>query len=191
MPKPSTSTGPAPRPISPSPWATAAERHQLGNPRRRQRIIAPRQARGEHRGVRAAGAVCRAAVVPLSGDLHEPLPIEEHVCHHVAMAAGQHHGLPARAPALAAANCADLAGVGRPCLFAPATSARASGTFGVSTVARGSSSSTSGSIAPGVEQPAPDSATITGSSTTGVCGQLGKRPRDSVDRLRPSRASRS
>ena len=47
-------------------------------------------------------------------------------------------------------------------------SVRASGTFGVTTVARGRSCSISVSRAAGASSSAPDSATITGSSTTGV-----------------------
>ena len=92
--------------------------------------------------------------------------------------AGRARGRGARAPRRRAAASA------------PA-STRASGRFGVTTVARGSSSSRSASSASSSSSRAPDSATITGSSTTGVPG--GSSSSACGDRLasRAGRASRS
>ncbi len=65
----------------------------------------------------------------------------------------------------------------RPAPAAVAASTRASGTFGVITVTRGSSSATIAARAGSSSSTAPDSATITGSSTTGVAGSSRSRAR--------------
>src|SRR5947209_11029922 len=66
----------------------------------------------------------------------------------------------------ASASCCSCASPGGPASRPAST--RASGRFGVRTVARGRISSISARSAPGSSSRAPDSATITGSTTTGV-----------------------
>ena len=90
------------------------------------------------------------------------LAVEEDVDGLVAVAAGHDHRARARARARPARAPGVLRAPRRP------RSTRASGTLGVTTVARGSESSTSAACASSSSSRAPDSATMTGSTTTGV-----------------------
>ena len=116
----------------------------------------------------------------LAGQLDEPLAVEEHVDRLLAVAAGDDDAARAERVDRARASSRRRRVIRR---RHPA-SARASGRFGVTTVARGSSSSISAACArPGRAARAPDSATITGSSTTGVPAvELVERARDRLDR---------
>ena len=95
------------------------------------------QVGGQRGGVRAARAVRRAVRVALAGDPIERLAVEDEVLGLLAVAAGDDDDVgPERVQPRASSLRTSLAAAGR-------ASTRASGTFGVITVARGSSSSAS------------------------------------------------
>ena len=131
--------------------------------RGRERLVAERQARRERRGVRAARAVGGAVGVALARQLGERRAVEEQVRRAGAVAAGDDDVRRARARA------APARARSRRASSSPA-STRASARFGVMTVARGRICSRSASTASAASRRAPDSATITGSWTTGVPG---------------------
>ena len=117
-------------------------------------------------GVRAARAVRGAVGVALARELDEPLAVEEQVGRLVAVPAGDDDD--PRAERVDRARELPRPSRPRP---RRRRATRASGTFGVTTVARGRSSvDAAPSARPRSSSRAPDSATITGSSTTGVPG---------------------
>ena len=166
--RPKTSTGPAPAPRPRSPSRTASLAISLGRARGVERRVAQGEVRRQRRRVRAARPVGRAVRVPLAGDPLEHVAVEEHVGRRLAVAAGDHHR---RRPERVQTPREVLDVVGRSPRAPPSRRARrASGTFGVITVTRGRSSRTIAARAGSSSSTAPDSATITGSSTIGVPG---------------------
>ena len=157
-----TSTGPGPAPISRRPAPTAAEAISRAARAASSGVLAEGEMGRQRRGVGAAGAVGGAVRVALAFDRDRLAPVEEEVDHSLAVAAGDDDRLAAPAPAPRAP-----APPGSRPPPAP-VSARASGMFGVTTVASGSSRSTSASRASSSSRTAPLSATITGSTTTGA-----------------------
>ena len=126
-----------------------------------ERFCAVREICGERRGVRAARAVRRPALVALARDLLEPVAVEENVRRLLfSVAAGDDDCLRAEG-----VDCACELGSGSASLCA---STVASAIFGVTTSVRGSRRSRSALCASSARSGAPLSATITGSSTTGA-----------------------
>ncbi len=168
--RPITSTGPGPAPSSRRPAATASPANTRAVRAASSGVVAESQLRGEHRGVGAARAVRRAAGVALALDAHWRLSAgrEEQVARLAAVPAGEHDR--ARARARAPPELAPRPRPPAPPRWPPRAGehARASGKFGVSTLARGQICSISARSASGSSSRAPDSATITGSTTTGV-----------------------
>ena len=146
-----------------------------------------REVRRQRGGVRAPRAVGGAAGLAVAGDLDQPLAVEEDVRRLVAVAPG--HDDRARAQRVHGAG--EVRGRrGRPRRRRRARAPRRG--WASTTVARGSSRSTSAPRAAGSSSVAPDSATITGSSTTGVPGASRlERLLHGADRRARRRASRS
>ena len=115
----------------------------------------------------------------------DSLAVEEEVDQLLAVAAGDDDRLRARAPARRAPAPPASRALPSP------VSARASGMFGVTTVASGSSRSTSAARASSSSRTAPLSATITGSITTGALADAGRAPRPPRRSSPPCRACRS
>ena len=143
------------------------------DPRGFERRAPERELRGEHRGVGAAGAVRgavgdgarrRSATGSRGG-------VEEQVARAPRGARRSARPHPGRARARRAASaCASASSSSSGGSAGAPASTRASGRFGVSTLARGRICSRSATSASGASRRAPDSATITGSTTTGVPG---------------------
>ena len=119
-------------PSSRRPSRTAREAARLAARAAASRIVAEREPRGQRRGVRAARSVRGAVGVALAGQLDDALAVEEDVGRLLAVPAGDHdraagraRGPRARAPRRRARR--------------RRRATRASGTFGVTTVARGRS----------------------------------------------------
>ena len=135
--------------------------HLLRDRRRLERIVAPREPRGEHRRVSAPGSVRGTGGVALARELDEALPVEEHVDRLLAVTAGDDDRLGAKRVD-GARERFGIAGLLYPCERdrlghvrrrdgrprQQQLDQRAAGVV--------------------VSSSAPDSATITGSSTTGV-----------------------
>ena len=177
---PNTSTGPGPCPRSRRPSRTASEAIALA---------ARAASSGSRPSARCAASAeecvqpdpCAAPLgIALARNLDEPLAVEEDVDGLLAVAAGDHDR--PRAERVDGARELLGADVRAPPAGSPA-STRASGRFGVTTVARGTSASRSASSASSSSSRAPLSATITGSSTTGTSPDEVERLAHRLDRL--------
>ncbi len=167
---------PGPAPISRSPRRPRRRRPRaLGAPP--PAGLATSQKRGKRRGVGAARAVGGAIGMALAANRGRLPAVEEDVDHLLAVAAGDDDRSGPERQHLAGQI---LLGV----LSSAPVSARASGMFGVTTVASGSRRSTRALRASSSSRVAPLSATITGSITTGASPTNAKRLDDGIDRRR-------
>ena len=159
-----------------SPLPTASDGDLPRPARRVGELHAAGEEGRQRRGVRAARAVRGAVRVTRPLDPHRARRLDEQVGAVVGVAAGDDHraGRRARAAPRRARRC--------PAPSPSPDSARASGRFGVTTVARGRIRSISAAFAVGSSSVAPLSAIITGSTTTGASPTSSRRVEHRVDR---------